>query len=166
MNLCRSAATTGTNERREVERLYIVLEVHIKMFRCWMTIVFFPVLVNFGCAVIICLYIPLGRPEVPAWLSFCFLFVAVVSLGVIFWMVYDMVLIARASDDVLGKLKTFTGDSGENGISDLQRLGFVKRAKACRPIEIPIGTFGDASLDVPVIMMDEILNQLLFLLSF
>ena len=147
MNLCRSAATTRTKERREVERLHIMLEVHIQMFRCWMMVVFFPVLVNFGCAIIICLYIPLGRPEVPAWLSFCFLFVATVSLRVIFWVVYDMVLIARASHDVLGKLKTFTGDSGQNCISDLQRLGFVKRAKACRPIVIPIGTFGDASLD-------------------
>ena len=142
-----------------------MLEIHMKIFRCWLLIVWFPLLVNFGWAIIICLYIPLGRPEIPAWLKVCFLFVAAVSLGVIFWAVYDMVLIARASEEVLGKLKTFDGGWREAGISNLQRLRFVKRAKACRPLDIPVGTFGDVSLGVPVIMWDEILNQLIFLLS-
>ena len=166
MKFYRSVATTGTDRRRELERLYVILEVHVKMIRGWMATVLFPLLVNFGCLIIICLYIPLGRPEMPAWLSFCFLFVPAVTLGVIFWVVDDIVLIRRASEEVLGKLRTFGAGSRENGISDFELAGFVKRAKACRPIAIPIGIFGDVSLDVPVIMWDEKLNRLLFLLSF
>ena len=149
-----------------MEFLYVTLEVQTKIYHPWVFILLFPLLVNFGLAVIICLYIPLGRPEVPAWLSFCFLFVAAVILGVIFWAAYDIVSLSRGSEEVLGKLKTFNEGWRENGITDLQRIRFLKRAKACRPIEVPIGGFGEMSLDVPVIMWDEILNQLLFLLSF
>ena len=138
----------------------------MKIYHYWASILLFPILVNFGLAVIICLYIPLGRPEVPAWLSFCFLFEAIVVFGVIFWVAYDIALIGRACEEVLGKLKSFDEGWRGNGISDLQRSRFIKRARACRPIQIPIGSFGEFSLDVPVIMWDEILNQLLFLLNF
>ena len=163
---CRRACTARLDDRRTVESLYVTLEVQMKMYYYWSYIITFPLLVNFGFAVIICLYVPLGRPEVPAWLSFSFLLVGATSVGVIFVWTYDIVLVGRASEEVLGKLKSFHVDWRERGISDLQRRRFLKRAKACRPIQIPIGSFGDVSLDVPVIMWDEILNQLLFLLSF
>ena len=150
-----------------MEFLYVTLEVQMKIYHYWALIVWFPLLLNFGIAVIICLYIPIGRPEVPAWLSLCFLFVAATIIGVVFWITYDIVLVARASEEVLGKLRTFDEPYWrEKSVSSLLRSQFLKRAKACRPIEIPIGTFGEFSLDVPVIMWDEILNQLLFLLSF
>ena len=155
-----------TEERREVECLYVTLEVQMKIYLYWAFVIMFPFLFNMGVGAIICLYIPLGLPESPAWLSFCFLFLAAVILGVVFWMAYDMVLVARASEEVLRRIKSFNEHWRENGISDLQRLGLLKRAKAMRPIGVPIGEFGEMSLDVPVIMWDEILNQLLFLLSF
>ena len=141
-------------ERRELECLYVPLEIQMKIYIYWAFVMMFPFIVNMGGGAINCLYIPLGRPESPAWLSFCFLFVSAVILGVVFWMTYDMVLVARASEEVLRRIKSFDERWRENGISDLQRLGLLKRAKALRPIEVPIGAFGAMSLDVPVMMWD------------
>ena len=154
------------DQRRKVEFMYVVLEVHLKILRHWIAIVLFPTLVNAGGGVVICLYIPIRHPEVPLLLNICFLVVAAILLAVIFGTSYDAVLVIRGVEDLLGKLKTFDAGGREDGISDLQRSRLLKRAKACRPMEVPIGTFGEFSLDVPVIMWDEILNQLLFLLSF
>ena len=123
-------------------------------------------LVNMSAGAILCLYIPIRHHEIPALLRLCFPLVGIVIVVVSFWWSYDVVLLTRASEDVLGKLRSFDYNWRENGISDIQRLRYLKRAKACRPVNIPIGTFGEFSLDVPVIMWDEILNQLLFLLSF
>ena len=158
--------TTTLEQRKELELLYITLEVHTKIVRNYHVIINFSNLINLGGAIVLCLYIPLRHPEVPALLNLCFLLVGIIVLGVCLWWSYDVVLLIRASEDVLGKLKTFDGNWREKGISDLQRLRFLKRAKACRPVDVPIGIFGEFSLDVPVIMWDEILNQLLFLLSF
>ena len=129
-------------------------------------LVHFTNLVNLSAGAILCLYIPIRHHEVPALLRLCFLLVAAIILGVTFWWSYDVVLLTRASEEVLEKLKSFDKNWREHGVSDLQRLRYLKRAKACRPVDIPIGIFGEFSLDVPVIMWDEILNQLLFLLSF
>ena len=41
-----------------------------------------------------------------------------------------------------------------------------KRGKATRPLNYRIGEFMEFSLDVPMGIWDEILNQLVFLLSF
>ena len=130
LQFCRGVSAVRTEERSDVEFRYVTLEVQMKIYHPWVFILWFPLLVNFGLAVIICLYIPLGRPEVPAWLSFCFLFVAVVVLGVIFLAADDMVLLSRGSGEVLEKLRTFDEGWRENEISDLQRIRFLKRAKA------------------------------------
>ena len=89
-----------------------------------------------------------------------------VTLGVVFWLSFDIVLVVRGSEEVLGKLRDFGVNWRETEVSDLQRLRCLKTAKACRPLRVPVGIFGELSFDIPVIMWDEILNQLLFLLSF
>ena len=161
----RNASTTNLDERKELEFWYIVLEVQTKIFRRWATVVIFPALVNFGCGSILCIYIPIKYTEVPAIFNFCFLFVGAVILGVIYWLSYDIVLVIRGTEELLGRLRTFHRRATEHRARDLTQLRFLKRSQACRPLEIPVGTFGEFSLDVPVIMGDEILNQLLFLLS-
>lgn len=137
----------------------------MQILRRWIALVLLPTFLNCGCGLIICLYIPIQHPEVPLALNACFLWVGAVILTIIFWGSYDFVLVIRASEEVIGKLASFD-NRRDSGISGLQRQRFLKRAKACRPLEVPIGTFGEFSLEVPVIWWDEILNQLLFLLSF
>ena len=146
--------------------MYILLYLHTKTLHYFHMLIHFPNVVNLSAGAILCLYIPIRHHEVPALLRLCFLLVGAIILGVAFWWSYDVVLLMRASEEVLENLKAFDENWRKKGISDVQRLRFLKRAKACRPAAIPIGTFGEFSLDVPVIMWDVILNQLLLLLSF
>ena len=165
--LYRATPSRTLKDRKKLEVAYVILEVHVKVLHQWIALVLFPALVNAASGVIIALYIPIRHPEIPTLLNLCILVFAALLLVIAFSTSYDIVLVTRACEEVLGKLKTF-GCEQENGndISPLQRLRFIKRAKACRCVEILIGTFGVFSLDVPVILWDEILNQLLFLLSF
>ena len=149
-----------------MEFLYIMLEVHMKIYRRWVAVALVPSLVNACGGIVLCLYIPIQHPELPMALNFTILLIGAVTLVVIFCTSYDLVLVMRASEAALGRLTTFGENWRESGISDLQRLRFLKRAKACRPLEVPIGAFAEFSLNVPVTMWDEILNQLLFLLTF
>ena len=162
----RGASTKTLEDRKVLEFLYILLEVHMKMYQRWIAIVLLPSLFNAACGVVICLYIPIRHPEVSLAVNISLLLIGAIIVAVIFWASYDQVVVIRASEEVRGKLTTFQENWRESGMSELQRLRFLKRAKACRAVEVPIGSFGEFSLDVPVIMWDEILNQLLFLLSF
>ena len=166
MTLFRGLPTKTLEQRKELEFLYITLHLHSKTLHYYHMLIHFSNLTNLSAAAILCLYIPLRHQEIPALLRLSFPLVGIIVLIICFWWSYDVVLLIRASEEVLEKLKSFDHNWRENGISDIQRLRYLKRAKACRPVNIPIGTFGEFSLDVPVIMWDEILNQLLFLLSF
>ena len=164
--LFRGVRAVTLEQRKELEFLYITLYLHTKTLHYYHMLIHFSNLTNLSAAAILCMYIPIQHHEVPAFLRLCFFLVGVIVLIICFWWSYDVVLLIRASEEVLEKLRSFDHNWRENGISDIQRLRYLKRAKACRPVGIPIGAFGEFSLDVPVIMWDEILNQLLFLLSF
>ena len=128
----RGASMQATLEqRKKLEFLYVLVETLVRTIRRWYVLVMFPDLVNFAGGAILCLYTPIRHPEVPAILNLCFLLVGIVILGVLFWLSYDIVLVVRGSEEVLGKLRTFGVNWRENGISDLQRLRCLKRAKAC-----------------------------------
>ena len=64
--------------RKELEFLYVVVETQVKGIRPWYVLVVFPSLVNFAIGAILCLYIPIRHPEVPAILNLCFLLVGVI----------------------------------------------------------------------------------------
>lgn len=115
-----------------------------------------------GGGVVLCLYIPIKHPEIPAILSGSFFVVGLVTQGVIFWTSYDIVQVIRASEQVMGQLHSI---SSRNKQLEYLRY-FSKRSKALWPVNLPIGSFGKFSIEVPIIMWDEILNQLLFLLGF
>ena len=76
--------TTTLEQRKELELLYITLEVHTKIVRNYHVIINFSNLINLGGAIVLCLYIPLRHPEVPALLNLCFL-LGIIVLGVCFW---------------------------------------------------------------------------------
>ena len=84
---------------------------------------------------------------------------------VLFWMCYDAVLLIRASEDVLGKLVSHEAEY-LRPMPRGTRIQVLKRAKAMRVLEIPIGDFSEFSLSLPATPWDEILNQVFFLLSF
>ena len=81
----------------------------------------------------------------------------------IFWHSYDMLQVVQASEDVLGELSQHQA-TYFNGMARAQRLELMKRSKAMRPLVFYIGN-SEFSIGLPINTWDEILNQVLFLLS-
>ena len=72
----------------------------------------------------------------------------------------------RASEAVVAALTSVKYENhGDIGLSSIIRKYIVKRGQATRPLSSRLGEFTEFSLGVPV-GLNEILNQLLLLLSF
>ena len=120
----------------------------------------------FGCSsfVIVAFYVSIRNVGLPWWLYLLLLFTSVTTFLIIFWFTYQLVLVMRASEDIVEVLKT-TPDKyfGVLGVSE--RNYSTRKARATRAFGYRMGNFGNFSLEVPIVMWEEIWNQLLFLLS-
>ena len=83
---------------------------------------------------------------------------------VIFCFAYQIVMVMRASENIVGVL-TSTTDKTSGALPLHERNYFARKVKATRALGFRMGNVGNFSLDVPVVMWEEIWNQLLFLLS-
>ena len=83
---------------------------------------------------------------------------------IVFWLSTDVVAITRKSEDLVGTLRSETSECFMS-LPKNEKKACLKRAKSLRAVEIPVGNFGEFSLNVPIRMWDKILNQVLFLLS-
>ena len=69
-----------------------------------------------------------------------------------------------APRDIVGIL-TSTADINVRTLPLNERTYFGRKARATKALGFRMGNVGNFSLDVPVVMWEEIWNQLLFLLS-
>lgn len=83
----------------------------------------------------------------------------------VFWTSYQIISVVRASEEVIEALRSTVTDGYSRAPPELRKY-IVKKGKATRALYYRVGNFSDFSLDVPVGIWDEIINQLLFLLSF
>lgn len=77
--------------------------------------------------------------------------------------------VSKASEALIGTLTMTPGGArNEYGISGPQELKkyIVRKRKATRAMNFRLGDFMEFSLDVPIGIWDDILNQELFVLSF
>ena len=83
---------------------------------------------------------------------------------VITWLCYDAVVAKRAADEAMEKLRSRQAPYSQRLRRAEKRL-VMRRARALQPVYIAFGEFAEVTLDVPVNIWDEVINQLLFLLS-
>ena len=144
--------------------MYITFQVHNKLLNDWLGPILFPILLGLGSAVVLFVYLPLRHHELPGFITLLLVALAALIMAIVFWLCFEGVTIIRNSEEIVQELRS--QPTGEQGLSPAQRKLFLKRAKALRPFSVAVGTFGEFNLDVPTIMWEEILNQLVFLLSF
>ena len=89
---------------------------------------------------------------------------AVMGTGIVFEQIYECVCFTRSSEQILARLRC-ADQLYLKGMTRMERLAIMKRAKAFQPIRIPLGGFCHVSMGVIRAAWEEILNQLLFLLS-
>ena len=152
--------------RRKVELLYICLELFNRICYAWAKFILPLTIFGLSVTVILTGFISIRyAAELPFIYYMFFANTAVSLLVLIFWSCYEGLLITRGSEDVLSKLLSNEAPYLRS-MEKTERIVVMKRAKAMRMIEIPIGNFADFSMSVPVGIWDEIVNQILFLLSF
>ena len=147
-----------------VERLYSYLLHHNRVVQTWMKFMLPPTLSAVSVAVIVSTFVSIRYTDLPLLLYIIFPYTAFTLMLVIFWMCYDTVLVVRASEDVMGRLLSHNAIY-LRPLSRAERIKVLKRAKAMKVLEFPIGEFSEFSLTLPVNIWDEIINQVVFLLS-
>src|SRR4051794_26131475 len=114
--------------------------------------------------IIMSTFMSLKEMGVPPLMFPFFPVAAVVAAFLGFGMIYEGVCITRMSEGILESLMSNNGGY-------LRRLGksgssvIMKRAKAFTPVFFPIGGFCQFSMGVMQNVLDEIINQVLFLYS-
>ena len=144
---------------------YQCLQVYNAVAMNWVKLMIVPSIFNVSSAIIFCLYISIRHTDLPILTYLLFPYLATIILILMFWLGLELVRIIRASETIvetLGALGTRNG----NGLTMQQRLYIRKKAKATRPLGYRVGEFVDVSLDLPVGVWEEIINQLAFLLTY
>ena len=148
-----------------VERLYSYLLHHNRVAQTWLMFMFPPTLSSVSLAIIMPTFVSIRYTELPVMFYVIFPYTAFTLILVIFWFCYDTVLVIRASEGLMGQL-LYHQAVYLRPLSTAERIKVLKRAKAMKVLEFPIGDFAEFSLTLPVSIWDEIVNQVLFLLSF
>ena len=150
--------------RALVERMYYRVLHHNRVVQTWMKFMLSPTLSGVSLAVIITTFVSIRYTELPLIFYIFYHNTAFNLMLIIFWMCYDTVLVVRASEDVMGQLLAHDVAYLRH-MPRAQRIQALKRAKGMKVLEFPIGDFSEFSLNLPVNVWDEILNQVVFLLT-
>ena len=111
------------------------------------------------------LYVSIRLTTLPWYIYSGFPYLGIGQLILLFSIAYDIVLMTRSSEAVLEDLQS-TGHVSLRGLSLSTKRNILKRAKACRPYVLSVYCFTNYSLTVPVVVWEEILNQLFCLLTY
>ena len=160
----RQWEVTDQRRREKLLRACIQLQIYNRILNEWIHIVLTPIFFGIGGGVVLFLYIPLAHYELlPGLCNAALAYMAVALVAIVVWLVTDSLGTTRASESVIMSLQSKPTDRRQ--LMGLAHLEILKRAKALRPVTHPIGSFGSVTLSVPVVFVEKILNQLLFMLT-
>ena len=161
---CRQIKIHEKEGWMEVERMYRCMKIYNIIYMKWLKFVIAPAVFSACVTIAVTLYITCRPTAMPLIIYFAFPLSAATVLFVIFRICYDAVVTKRAGDGVLGNLQSRTAGYFSR-LTQVEKREMRRRAKALHPVYIGIGEFSEITLEVSMSMWDEILNQLLFLLS-
>ena len=161
---CRKVPITDAGKWEDVEFLYRCMKLYNGVCMSWAEQILPLVLFSVCSAITVLLYVTVRPSGLPLIIYIWFPFVAFAGMFVVSWLVYDAVMVRRASEEVLGKLQSQT-EYYYRRLSLFYRKELIPRARALRPVHLSFANFSDISLEVLTNVWDEVLNQLLFLLS-
>ena len=132
----------------------------------WMRYVIAPIIFLVASAVLALLYVTF-RPSGLPFLVYCwFPLVGVVIMFLLTWQFYDAVVVKRSTEEVLSRLQSRTSGYYQHVMHQpAAKAEFMRRCRALQPIRLTIGDFTEFTLEVVMNIWEEVLNQLLFLLS-
>ena len=117
------------------------------------------------CAVIVLTsFVAARHTELPLYIYWLFPYIAITYWIILFDLCYDGILVIRASEGSLSKLRS----REEQYFCRLpieEQKAMNKKAKALRPAFFTVGSFTEFNINVPIGAWDEIVNQFMLLLT-
>ena len=150
--------------RQKLESMYVQLELFNRIFQVWIRFFFPTWLLGYATCVVIALFVAIRYTELPFILYIVFPYSAGSVAVLMFWQSFDMLRAGRESEDILGVLLQQQAPYLRNK-TRRERVEVMKRARALRPVTFPLADC-EFSMSVPMGAWEEILNQVVFLLSF
>ena len=148
----------------EAERHYRQLRLYNTIFMNWAKSMNVPTLFSWSSGIVLLFYVTFRPSGLPFLVYIWFPPVAVVSMFIITFLCYDAVVAKRVADEAMEKLESRTA-SYFHRLPPAEKLFVTKRARALQPVYLALGEFAEITLDVPINVWDEVINQVLFLLS-
>lgn len=150
---------------KKVEREYRCALVYNQIFIPWFKSAAAPAIVAVMFGMIGSSYVTLTSFQRLPFLIYVLFPISFVGMMGIFTLAcVDAVNTKTISDSAVGSLRS--RGSFYRFLSREEKKEFLLRCRALRPVSLPVGNFTDISLNVPIYVFQEVLNQLLFLLAF
>ena len=140
------------------------MKIYNIIYMNWLKFVIAPAVFSACVTIVITLYVTCRPAAMPLILYFGFPLSAMVLLFIVFRICYDAVVAKRAGDGVLGNLQSRTAGYFSR-LGPVEKREMTRRARALQPVYIGMGEFSEITLEMWMSIWDEILNQLLFLLT-
>ena len=115
-------------------------------------------------AIIVSTFLSLADLNLPFPLHALYAFCAFSGTIIFFAEACELVGVEQKSQEIIDELLSVE-QAHLQGLTWKGRVSAMKKAKAFKPVVIPIGSFCGASMDVARALWEEILNQILFLFS-
>ena len=161
----RRYAVKDMESRAVLERMYIYLEHQLRLYTVWIKLELPPTMLAVAIAITISAFVSICYTDLPPIIYLVYPNTAFTLMLMIFWICYDGVRIMRASGEVIDGPRSANAGYLRPS-SRAMRMQVLKRAKVMREIEFAVGEFTIVTLNLPIAVWEEILNQVLFLLSF
>ena len=148
----------------ELERLYAVGQVYNKVLDAYYKFMVPPAVFGGGAAIVFLSFVTLRHTELPLYIYWLFPYMTISFSVVLFDLCYDGILVIRASEASLSTLRSKEGQYFRRLPIEEQKA-MSRRAKALRPAFFSVGNFAQFDMSMPIGVWDEMVNQLMFLLT-
>ena len=150
--------------REKVEKLYRYLQIYHRLHCLWWNWTVPGTIFSLSTSVVLGMYVGLRHTEIPWYLYWVFWCAAFGVMPQIFGVGHDVVFSKEDSEEVVERLQS-PGSAELANFPVEERRNILKRARAMTGLRYSIAGLANYSWAVPLGAWDEILNQLLFLLS-
>ena len=145
-------------------RQFLCLRIYCVLLNEWLRLLLIPTIFTLRTGISFCLYIVLRHGGISGWLVVIASYVGLTMLGMFMAQSYDAVTGLILMEDVVQTLKS-TRERYFRDMTVRRRLYFVKLGRAVRAPRFDVGSFMEFSIEIPLAIVDEVIGQLLFLLS-
>ena len=164
MLYCRKIRIRDLDSWKKVERMCDSMRLFNILVMNWLYYFLGPIILGVCSGIVLMLYISVRQSGLPPMLHYCMLPLAFGTIMAVSWLWYDVVTMNREADVVIESLQS----RSHRFLRDLEPSGrahLFRKARALRSVHLTIGQFSDITLEGLVGIWDEVVNQLMFLLS-